>query len=139
MDDIDEYIKNKELLDMIDKYFPEFWNDYKQSGIEYSTDELMMFLGGMSYQDKGIELFNICGCGIPDDVTKLYHEALREINSGSTRFTDNKLLQAVVLYNLSDWGMTEHGSSIYNSWLNEKGKTALNILDYGDEKTGEAE
>lgn len=139
MDDRDDYIEQKVLIDMIDKHFQKLWDGYKEYGKEYDTDHLISILESMEYTDKGIGLFNICGCGIPDKVTRLYHEALKAINDGNTNFTDNELLQAVVLYTLNNFGMTEHGGSIYSSWLTEKGETALKILDYGEEKTGEAE
>ena len=127
MEDNDDCISMYCLCDMIEKHFPNLFECIADK------DEMISYLKSMSDSEKGIELFRLCGCGIPEKVTDLYRKALKSLESDKPycerRFCDNELLEAVVLYNLSDWGMAEHGSSIYGSWLTEKGKTALKVLE----------
>lgn len=52
------------------------------------------------------------------------------INPTRLKFCDNPMLEEVVLHNLCNLGFTEHGSSIYGSWMTEKGEAALAALDW---------
>lgn len=46
----------------------------------------------------------------------------REVNTTRLKFCNNETLEALVLYDLDKMGWTEHGTSIYCSWLTEKGR-----------------
>lgn len=98
-----------------------------------------------------------CGCGSPDDATRLLYDVLRVIE---TRWRDSEALNLFnpkdrpslneiwksesdalkallpsdgvyyfVLYILSDWDLLEHGGSVGGSWLTEKGKALLAALE----------
>jgi hypothetical protein len=45
------------------------------------------------------------------------------------RFCDNEMLEEVILHVLNELGYTQHGTSVYGSWLTDKGETALMLLD----------
>lgn len=104
-----------------------------------------------------IGLFGFCGCGEPIKMMKYIKDVLFAINtktnsvhelleSHSVRevYTDNKLkeiisefdkvfkseeIQLIVLYLLDKMELTEHGTSIYGSWLSEFGKNILHDLE----------
>ena len=64
-----------------------------------------------------------------------------ELNTTTFKFCNDELLEEVVLHFLDYMGYTEHGSSIYGSWLSEKGEVAMKALDLqfcdGEEEKGE--
>ena len=123
----------KHIIEMIDIHFPKFFDSFRETNDNYSIKDIYNELKYMEYTEKGIELFRLCGCGIPEKVTELYHNALKSLNSqnsySESKFCDNEILEAVILYNLDNLGMTEHTTSIYVSRLTKKGETALRILE----------
>lgn len=52
------------------------------------------------------------------------------VNPTKLKFCSNAMLEEVVLHALSNLKLTEHGSTIYGSWLTEKGEAALMALDW---------
>ena len=84
-------------------------------------------------EDLPCEIIGICGCGKPNVALDIYKKALEwaEKSVGirpTNPFEDNEDLSVIMIYTLADKGFTEHGSSVYGSWLTEKGILLLKIL-----------
>ena len=110
-------------------------------------------------EDKNDELedliygeLGICGCGCPDEVVEMIVEFLKRkieyrekiMNSRESHFKiydeedkwlnefkeENKgLLYTFFLYMLNNKGFMEHGTSIYSSWVDEKGKKLIECFE----------
>lgn len=91
------------------------------------------------------DILPICGCGYHEEVAWLFYRTLvwcYDSNRAerSMEFDDwipkwdthaddpARLLQCVLLYWLDCLGFTEHGGSVYGSWLTEKGRCARDVL-----------
>lgn len=75
-----------------------------------------------------IEELGICGCGCPTEAYKAVHEVLFKMPSLESEEMDNPYI-SFMIYTLNHLGFLEHGSSIYGSWLTEKGRQLLEALD----------
>lgn len=73
-----------------------------------------------------VGLFGFCGCGMPDYEMKRFREVIHKIKKGEELLNEDQ----IYLYLLDKMEYTEHGSSIFGSWLNEKGEALLFLLDY---------
>lgn len=96
-------------------------NYYDQTGLYHDSLETLIHCG----------LFDFCGCGMPDYVLNGFRETLK--GQKEEKLADNKM--QIYLYILNKEEYLEHGSSIFGSWLTEKGKALLFLLDvwYEDE------
>ena len=77
-----------------------------------------------------IHELGICGCGCPEGSYKAVHDMLKrasEPNGQVVPFDDCYI--EFMCYTLNDKGFLEHNSSIYRSFLTDKGKTLLRALD----------
>jgi hypothetical protein len=85
------------------------------------------------------EEWKFCGCGSPETVVKLVRDALAAIKARSDgEFKEDYLVPVLgpldsptrlfFLYWLDAVGLTEHGGSVYGSWLTDKGKQVLELL-----------
>lgn len=72
---------------------------------------------------------NICGCGCPENVYRLIHAVLKEILESRVRVNDEVGYYDYMIYQLNEQGFLEHGSSIFGSWITEKGKKLIEALD----------
>lgn len=122
------------------KYEPSFdawylWENYLDEALDTATYE------GLSHLESGDEglllsgVLGCCGCGTPED-------GLRYIAKGLAHFTEDGVRAeyfkewndfsneeaTFFLYMMDVLGITEHGSSIYGSWLTEKGKALVKSL-----------
>lgn len=78
---------------------------------------------------KLVDELSICGCGNPKMVYRLIHVVLKEIHESSVRVDDYVGYYDYMIYQLNEQGFLEHGSSIYGSWITEKGKKLIEALD----------
>lgn len=88
---------------------------------------------------KSIILFDelLCGCGCPQICWELLHIYLMCKNSSNNWLKLNRPFELFFAYVIDvHCKMTEHGTSIYGSWLTEEGKKALNWLDKNISKVG---
>lgn len=84
------------------------------------------------------EELKFCGCGIPEEVQDYIHDILAamaersdsgwEINKVNAVLGNIEMATAFVLYTLDAMGLTEHGGSIFGSWLDPKGRALLKEL-----------
>lgn len=88
------------------------WYEYAEIDYQSAGDLLMGMLG-------------FCQCGSPS--TALSH-VLAEMRSLKTTKCPDKS-STFFLYWADREGLTEHGSSIYGSWLSEKGEGFLKLLE----------
>lgn len=94
------------------------------------------------------ELLGICGCGSPYTVARQFLSVLRRC----VRYSDPKrggeyffiagdeyrdLSDLMALYWLNQMGMLEHGSSIYASFLTEKGELVEDLLAEWEREMGD--
>lgn len=78
---------------------------------------------------KLIDELSICGCGNPKMVYRLIHVVMKEILESSVKVTDHVGYYDYMIYQLNEQGFLEHGSSIYGSWVTEKGEKLIEALD----------
>ena len=78
---------------------------------------------------KLIDELGICGCGNPEMVYRLIHAVLKEILESRVRTDDEVGYYDYIIYQLNEQGFLEHGSSIYGSWVTERGKKLIEALD----------
>ena len=76
----------------------------------------------------------LCGCGSPDEVHQMLIDVLKCIDTGKRLDAVVELIKQkpdivaeFIGHFLEDKGMTEHGSSVYGSWLSERGKQFIDI------------
>ena len=77
---------------------------------------------------KLVDELGICGCGCPSSVYATIHEVVKDINFAGPR-TDQSDYCNYMIYQLNEQGFLEHGSSIFGSWVTEKGKKLIEALD----------
>ena len=104
-----------------DDYMSEF---YEEDGCYHSDLESAVWCG----------VFGFCGCGdCQYELERLY--ATLEILKREDRTDRNELYDVnngyqIYLYLLDRYEFTEHGSSIYGSWLTDKGEALYKVLNY---------
>ena len=85
-------------------------------------------------------IFGFCSCGNPDyEIERVEHvlEMLKNrTDEVQSELCDESNGYQIYLYLLDEKGFTEHGTSIYGSWLTEKGDALYAALQYvtGDTK-----
>lgn len=100
----------------------------------------------LALEDFYFRTLKFCGCGNPEDELLLMEKVLgiidvrSEENRGSGKtwdartaelkavFSGNEDFMRHYLYWLDALGLTEHGGSIYGSWLDSDGYVALELL-----------
>jgi len=122
-------------------------NDYmkRTSRFEFVKDpDNGMLIGpeGSHYDNEAEAIYfdqiRLCGCGCPRDVHKFLLECMASNSDSHPNLIDHKkvveLIKAnpevvaeFVLHFLDDRDLTEHGGSVYGSWLTERGKQALEV------------
>lgn len=75
-----------------------------------------------------IDELNICGCGNPELVYKLIHDTMKEISENGVCL-DATNYYYFMIYQLNHMGFLDHGSSIYGSWVTDKGKDLIKALE----------
>lgn len=78
---------------------------------------------------KLVDELGICGCGCPDQVYRRIHVVMKEISKKGTRTDDTVGYYNYMIYQLNEQGFLEHVSSIFDSWITEKGKKLIEVLD----------
>lgn len=97
-------------------------------GCHHNTEAEAMY-----YDQTGL-----CGCGCPEDVHKFLIDCMSAIRDDSDSIIDYKKVMEIitadpetvaefVLHFLDSRELTEHGSSVYGSWLTDRGKQFLEI------------
>ena len=82
-----------------------------------------------------VDELGICGCGRPHEVYKLIHIIMKAISKHGVKINQSITYEpwpayhAFVIYQLNKMEFLEHGSSIYGSWLTEKGKKLIEALN----------
>ena len=98
------------------------------------VDGMFVDSEGLSYQSLTSMicggLFGFCGCGDNDYEMGKFREVLLAIQE---RVCLREEYQ-IYLYLLDKHEFTEHGSSIYGSWLTEKGEALLFLLNEWNEE-----
>lgn len=74
-------------------------------------------------------LFDFCGCGDNDYEMEKFREVLIAIQD-RVRLSNE---YQIYLYLLDNHGFTEHGCSVFASWLTEKGEALLFLLNKWNE------
>ena len=70
-------------------------------------------------------LFGFCMCGDPREELKKFREVLNNRENNIVP----QMSDQIYLYILDKEQFTEHGSSVFGSWLTEKGKALLCLLN----------
>ena len=105
----------KEALDILGCKSDGAFGYYDVSGLYHDDLETLIQCG----------LFDFCGCGIPAYVLRGFRDTLR--GQQEDKLADNEM--QIYLYILNKDEYLEHGSSIFGSWLTQKGKALLTLLD----------
>lgn len=100
----------------------------------YDTEAEAMYYGQIG----------LCGCGKPEEVHRFLLECLAATCDDYETILDHKkvvelvkakpeIVAEFVLHFLDDRNLTEHGGSVYGSWLTERGKQVLEagVMDEG--------
>ena len=87
-------------------------------GMTYLRNELV----------ETIDELHICGSPCPELTYKVIHDTMKdadnkEIARNGTGYYD------FLIYQLNYMGFLEHGSTIYGSWVTEKGRLLMKALD----------
>lgn len=125
-----------DLLRMFeDKMDPVFYKHFKED-VENNTIDDEDFI-----KDFFICVFNFCGCGCLQLSARFIKEVLNyfEEEEGLSspylnlakleEYTNNKCITDFILHFLDSYGITEHGSSVYGSWLTIKGQKLKEYLN----------
>ena len=94
-------------------------------------------MGGFYNTTKMYDLIHelgICGCGCPEETYKAVHEMLKRAKTRSNLIDPDEAHVLFMAYTLDNLEFLEHGSSIYASWLTDKGNELLAALDIFEEK-----
>lgn len=133
-----------DLLRMFeDKIEPDFYKHFKEE-VENDTIDDEEFI-----KDFFVYVFNFCGCGCLTLSADFIKEVLNcfEIDESLTyypmlnltkldSYTNNKGITDFILHFLDIYGITEHGSSVYGSWLTIEG---LKLREYLNEALNKEE
>lgn len=118
--------------------------DEKRSEFVFKTDDNEMFIGpdGCHYDTKSEAMyygvFNLCGCGNPEEVHQLLLDCLDARHDEHENIIDAKKVEQLILskpdivaqfilHFLDERVLTEHGGSVYGSWLTPLGEQVLKI------------
>lgn len=71
-----------------------------------------------------VDELHICGCGCPENV----YRAIRDVLADPIKCNEGAYYD-YMLYQLNHLGYLDHGSSIYGSFVTEKGKELLKAFD----------
>jgi hypothetical protein len=100
-----------------------------QDGCHYDSEAEAMY-----FAQTGL-----CGCGSPEDVHQMLIDCLTAVCDGelSTIIDYKKVVEIIkanpetmaqfVLHFLDKVNLTEHGGSVYGSWLTERGKQFVEV------------
>lgn len=89
-------------------------------------------MGGTYVYTEAAELIDelgICGCGSPEEAYKAVHEMLKRAETRDEIITPDEPHVLFMAYMLDRLEFLEHGTSIYSSWLTDKGERLLVALD----------
>jgi len=115
---------------------------YLGDRFEFKDDEkngCLVGSDGCHYDNKKEAIYfaeiGLCGCGNPEDVHKFLLDCMKATDGNiidykkvSKLISDNPdTVTQFVLHFLDSISFTEHGSSVYGSWLTDLGKQAIEI------------
>lgn len=117
-----------------DKIEPDLYEHFKEE-VEKNTIDDEDFI-----TDFFICVFNFCGCGCLQLSARFIKEVLncfeeREDLSPYLNldkldgYTNNKGITDFILHFLDSYGITEHGTSVYGSWLTHEGQKLKEYLN----------
>lgn len=117
-----------------DKIEPDFYKHFKED-VENNTIDDEDFI-----KDFFICVFNFCGCGCLQLSARFIKEVLNcfEEEEGLSphlnldklkEYTNNEGITDFILHFLDVYGITEHGSSVYGSWLTIEGQKLKEYLN----------
>lgn len=104
-------------------------------GCHYDTESAAVYFGALG----------LCGCGTPEDVHALLLDCLRQFKGGpgvgggvdgiERLVAERSAVAAEFIAHFLDRAeLLEHGTSVFGSWLTERGKQALEIgSDHGED------
>lgn len=82
-----------------------------------------------------IHELGICGCGCPEEAYEAVHEMLKSFkNYDHNTFNLDDPHRLFMAYTLDHLDFLNHGYSIYNAWLTDKGEELIAALDIFEEK-----
>jgi hypothetical protein len=105
-------------------------------------NQMLIGPDGCHYDDEASAMYygqiGLCGCGRPEEVHKFLLECMAAKDDKYENIIDHKkvielvkenvdIVAEFVLHFLDDRHLTEHGVSVYGSWLTDRGKQALEI------------
>lgn len=97
---------------------------------------------GCHYEKEAEALYfgqlGLCGCGCPSDIHKILIDCLSANNNEFECIVDYKKIVEIVknnpetiaeliLHFLDSKGLTEHGSSVYGSWITKRGEQFVKV------------
>ena len=71
----------------------------------------------------------ICGCCIPEEAYKAVFEMLKRVKNREKIVESDSPYELFMAYTLDNLELLEHGSSIYGSWLTDKGEKMIEALE----------
>lgn len=101
--------------------------NFKYESEMYTNSEGISFLTLTSMICVG--LFNLCRCGDHEYEMKKFREVLLAIQERRRLGNEHQ----IYLYLLDQHEFTDHGISVFSSWLTEKGEALLYLLNQWEE------
>lgn len=108
-------------------------SDYRKSlaAIGITGDKWICEYDGVTYNDMGVAvwsgIFGFCDCGYIEDRLEKIRELLRKLKCEICYDLDGE--EKLLLYLLNKDGFVEHGCCITGSWLSDRGKHLLTVLE----------
>jgi hypothetical protein len=115
----------------------------EQEVFEFKVDESSGRIIGHDdchYDSKAEAMYfgqlELCGCGNPDDVHRLIIECSKMFEGDKKKGIDGimelvksepKVASEFIAHFLEQKNLTEHGGSVYGSWLTDRGKQFIEI------------
>lgn len=118
-----------------DKIEPDFYEHFKEDAEDNTIDDCEFI------KDFFVYVFNFCGCGCLQLSARFIKDVLNcfEEEEGLSspylnldkleEYTNNKCITDFILHFLDSYGITDHGSSVYGSWLTIEGQKLKEYLN----------
>ena len=109
---------------------------------KYIDPEGGYIMDGANYDNAGSlilnGMFQFCGCGTPEEAGRLILQSLkliRDCNAEKITWKErdkqypSEAWRYFMAYQLDNWGLTEHGTSVDSAWLTDKGIEVMEDLE----------
>lgn len=141
-------IEIKDILKNVIRLLPNstFAYNYDESDFDDCTGREIEFIEeAIESFESGYDGLRFCGCGSPEDASLFMYKVLSAQSKEdyeekkiayneilNISLEDNCVVNGIfqfALYILNERGFLEHGTSVYSSWLTEKGECYLKLLE----------